>query len=70
MFEHLNKSDLIRMLSAASGPRGDLLLNFLDHYGLIGLRYATEGQLREYATLVFDAEYPRCRTESTYALGS
>ena len=70
MFEHLNKSDLIRMLSAASGPHGDLLLNCLDHYGLVGLRDATEEQLREYATMVFEAEYPRHRAEGSYAMGS
>ena len=69
MFEHLNKSDLIRMLSAASGPRGELLENFLWHYGLAGLRDATEGQLREYATLVFEQEYPRYRAEGSYAMG-
>lgn len=70
MFEHLNKSDLIRMLSAASGPRGELLENFLRHYGLVGLRDATEGQLREYATMVFEAEYPSHRAEGAYAMGS
>ncbi len=70
MFEHLDKDGLIRMLSAASGPRGDLLLNFLEHYHLNGLRDATEAQLREYATMAFDAEYPRCRTEGAYAMGS
>lgn len=70
MFEHLNKSDLIRMLSAASGPRGELLENFLRHYGLVGLRDATEGQLREYATLVFEQEYPRSKGGSAYAMGS
>ena len=43
----------------------------LDHerYHLNGLRDATEGQLREYATMVFEAEYPRHRAEGAYAMG-
>ena len=43
-------------MDAVSGKRGDMILNFLNHYNLNGLRDATEEQLREYLTAAYEAD--------------
>jgi len=43
-------------MDAVSGKHGDMILNFLYHYHLNGLRDATEEQLREYLTAAFESD--------------
>lgn len=43
------KTKLIRLLSSAGDRYGNVLISFMDRYGLQGLTEATEAQLREFA---------------------
>ncbi|MEG1562858.1 MAG: hypothetical protein RR365_03905 [Bacteroides sp.] len=42
------KTRLIRIISARSDRYGNLLIDFMEHYGLSCLMDATEGQFTEY----------------------
>ncbi|MDD3571221.1 MAG: hypothetical protein PHY44_08995 [Lachnospiraceae bacterium] len=44
------ESKLIQVISQASSQYGDLLLDFMNEYGLVGLNEATVEQLQQFIT--------------------